>query len=623
MQSKWNFLVPHIDQKILESEVYSPASITKELLSDNLIEDSEYDAVRRFIHRYISVPSELEDFQEDNIAQFSNFIENETNKTTENMRIKSASKYIESSILVIPDLHLPFILSNFLEHCVNVRNKFKCKHIIFIGDILDNHYSSYHETNPNGYSALQELELAIDHLKLWIEHFQDAIVIKGNHDCHSPDTQALTKLGWKYIKDITLEDEVAELTDNGIVFSNPLYLVQKEAKEYYHIETAYSLQKVTANHRCLLMKDNQMIYKSAKDITEDDLMYIPENAYYNVSDYNISDDELRLLVQVIMDATLVDDRRYKINSAKRRVQFKLSKQRKIDRLVELLTRLGIKYSIKECKRATLNKLQPYYIRIYSDDARNIFNLLNDKKEFPNNLLSKRQLEIVLDELCNTDGNLVGNHINWSTINKNDVDYLQWLCTLHGYRFRYTTKYSSGFENGKMQYVCTISKVRGNKRNNKIELIQQQDTYYCLTMPHSNFITRVDGKISISGNCLPTRKAITSGLANRWIRPFKEVLDTPNWEFVDEYELQDIIFTHGHLTKEAFQECLLRQKPVVSGHRHGKCYVKYQTNKLWGMQVGIGFDKTKYAFNYAGNTTTWVENVAVIFDGVPILQPFRK
>jgi hypothetical protein len=39
--------------------------------------------------------------------------------------------------------------------------------VIFIGDIIDNHYSSYHESDPDGYSAGEELDRAIDMIKDW------------------------------------------------------------------------------------------------------------------------------------------------------------------------------------------------------------------------------------------------------------------------------------------------------------------------------------------------------------------------------------------------------------------------------------------------------------------------
>lgn len=91
------------------------------------------------------------------------------------------SKY-GKNVLVIGDLHEPFCLDGYLEHCIETYNKYKCNEVVFIGDIIDNHASSYHETDPDGHSAGQELKMAIQRIKQWYNAFPKATVIIGNHD---------------------------------------------------------------------------------------------------------------------------------------------------------------------------------------------------------------------------------------------------------------------------------------------------------------------------------------------------------------------------------------------------------------------------------------------------------
>jgi len=88
----------------------------------------------------------------------------------------------ERRILVIGDIHAPFTLDGYLEFCQDVYARYNLNQVIFIGDILDNHYSSYHETDPSGLSGKDELECAIEHVALWKEAFPVADVIIGNHD---------------------------------------------------------------------------------------------------------------------------------------------------------------------------------------------------------------------------------------------------------------------------------------------------------------------------------------------------------------------------------------------------------------------------------------------------------
>lgn len=88
----------------------------------------------------------------------------------------------ENRILVIGDLHEPFCLDGYLEFCVEQSEKFNTNRTIFIGDCIDNHFSSYHETDADGMGGGQELDLAIKKIAKWRDAFPKADVIIGNHD---------------------------------------------------------------------------------------------------------------------------------------------------------------------------------------------------------------------------------------------------------------------------------------------------------------------------------------------------------------------------------------------------------------------------------------------------------
>jgi len=85
-------------------------------------------------------------------------------------------------VLVIGDLHEPFCLDGYLDFCIEQKEKFNCNRIVFIGDVIDNHFSSYHETDANGLGGSDELEFAIKKIARWRDDFPVATVIIGNHD---------------------------------------------------------------------------------------------------------------------------------------------------------------------------------------------------------------------------------------------------------------------------------------------------------------------------------------------------------------------------------------------------------------------------------------------------------
>ena len=96
--------------------------------------------------------------------------------------IKSMRDTKTRNILVIGDLHEPFCLDGYLEFCVEQYKKYNCNQVIFIGDILDSHAMSFHESDPDGMSAGDELEETIKKVQKWYEAFPVADVCTGNHD---------------------------------------------------------------------------------------------------------------------------------------------------------------------------------------------------------------------------------------------------------------------------------------------------------------------------------------------------------------------------------------------------------------------------------------------------------
>lgn len=125
------------------------------------------------------------------------------------------------NVLVIGDLHLPFTLEGYLEHCIKVYKKYNCDTVVFIGDILDLHFTSYHETSTEGYGATQEHDLSVEMLRKWYKAFPKAYVTIGNHDALiyrkamsagiskrwiQNYSQVLGTPGWEWVTDVTIDD---------------------------------------------------------------------------------------------------------------------------------------------------------------------------------------------------------------------------------------------------------------------------------------------------------------------------------------------------------------------------------------------------------------------------------
>lgn len=87
-----------------------------------------------------------------------------------------------SSILVIPDLHCPFHHPDAFEFLDAVNNKYKCDRWVNLGDEVDGHSISFHDSDPDiPFSPSAELEKAIWHLKDLYLLFPRMDVIESNH----------------------------------------------------------------------------------------------------------------------------------------------------------------------------------------------------------------------------------------------------------------------------------------------------------------------------------------------------------------------------------------------------------------------------------------------------------
>lgn len=124
-------------------------------------------------------------------------------------------------VLAIGDLHLPFTLDGYLEHCIKIYKKYDCNEVVFIGDILDLHFSSYHETHTDAFGATEELDRAIEMIKPWVDVFPKATVTIGNHDAliyRKAMTAGISKRwiqdfsvvlntpGWNWVTDIVIDN---------------------------------------------------------------------------------------------------------------------------------------------------------------------------------------------------------------------------------------------------------------------------------------------------------------------------------------------------------------------------------------------------------------------------------
>jgi len=202
-------------------------------------------------------------------------------------------------------------------------------------------------------------------------------------------------------------------------------------------------------------------------------------------------DELRLWVAVSADCTIEVRKNTEYNYCRASIK----KQRKIDRLILLLHRCGIRYtnnflpSSPGGNRSITFRLPKFYT-----------------KEFPIELLTNSTLEqkqVMLDEIPYWDGYhfLNRDQAEYYTVLEENASFVQTLAHLCG---MVSNVYSRPNKTSGSQTIHRVSILRGKKTtswaNISKEEVHYDDEYvYCASVPSGMLLIRKDGCISVSGN----------------------------------------------------------------------------------------------------------------------------
>lgn len=339
---------------------------------------------------------------------------------------------------------------------------------------------------------------SLEHLREFRKAFRKIVWVLGNH-CVSPDTEILTSEGWKFITEVTKETLVlsVDLKTKKGEFVHPEEIIYNPSSELFSAVSPWHNEIVSSYHNLVI--NNELV--PAREATNKEYKNNEFLKALNPSNEGIdlTDDWIRLLTWVVMDGCIV-----RSSEKKTRVQFKLSKEKKITKLKELLERMGIPYTFRETKKTQEQNLQPYYIRIYGEYSLKIHSALNDVKKLPKSFerLNLEQTKVFLEALCDTDGTKEYNRITWHTISKDDIDTVQIMCALNGFQTKYRIKEkTSGFANGKPQYFLMINTSEEFKSKGKVKV----ESYgigetYGLRVKHGTILTRRNGCVQVTGNC---------------------------------------------------------------------------------------------------------------------------
>lgn len=397
----------------------------------------------------------------------------------------------ETSVSLVQTYNVEKYIYNTIKNSTNIDNKW---------------HFDIEKYRQNGDIKLTDTQLsALENLNKY-----NFSILAGSAGCVDCDTEYFNGTQWVPISKYQLGDKVLQYNENGTAeLVYPEKYIKQPSEYLWHFKTKNGLdQCLSLNHMCYYetrwgVHKKEPFYK-IKEKQESKTGFTGKffTAFkYSGSGISLSDDEIRLMVAVFADGCYINDKKDNY------VRVNVKKQRKIDRLVNILNKLNKKYCI--------NKAKDGYTKIH-------FHVNFYAKHFPSSWYncSQHQFEVIADEVMYWDGTFSSRE-RFATVNKNDADFIQFAFSVAGYRSSIQKSDMVGdvrIINGKKYTrksdIYTVSRTklnmpsmsvetRKNKNFGKTKILpyKTKDGFeYCFTVPSHLLVLRRNNKIFITGNC---------------------------------------------------------------------------------------------------------------------------
>lgn len=310
--------------------------------------------------------------------------------------------------------------------------------------------------------------------------------------CLDKDTEVMTKEGWIKISDWRSQ-EILEYNSLSWVaeFRKPLAYIKLPCDDFYYFKNSKGMnQMLSSEHRVLVYKGYKGRGYSVETLNAEDLVDKSlSKGYYNAKttfrsgskDIKIPDALIRLNVMISADGCM-----RKEYSEYNKVELHFTKQRKVNRAIELLRESSIPF------------------KLYNSKTNNsVYITFNVPSEISKDLgkyfeASHRQLKIIAEECLKWDGHIGYRSHFYSTVREN-ADLVQYAFNATGTRASISISRDTK-HTWKDVYVVTPT------RNEyvgycKPEKVASPDGFkYCFTTSTGYFVARRGGHIFLTGNC---------------------------------------------------------------------------------------------------------------------------
>lgn len=412
--------------------------------------------------------------------------------------------------------------------------------------------------------AIAQVEVAVKpfwgdiHKVLPKPEFNNLGATFAESECFDKDTQVLTNSGFKYFRDLTEDDLVAqyEISDKSVTFVKPTEYLTKPFKGKLHHYLGKTIDlMITPEHEIVVEHPSSHLVKKAKSC--DGVWgrnYLVPSAGYKSGDKEFTTLD-KLLIAIQADGSLFGTTPTGRESQRLDFSFSLSKERKIERVVGFLEELGIEYKTSKTIRnqtrinaslkgfftlSDLDKIKTFdYINLEEIDA-------NWGKQFLNEL-----------RLWDSSARKGTKSFTYYNSREEAIDKVIEICAISGYRtckginrtaeqmLKVVNPHGNPVrKSAKTCWALTITPIDKATYPKRVE-VDYDDYVYCVTVPSGCIVVRRNKGVVVSGNCRHSeaysRLLEVLGLNDE----FKKLIETPVFkkklELFDKHFRQDIDF----------------------------------------------------------------------------------
>lgn len=316
----------------------------------------------------------------------------------------------------------------------------------------------------------------------------DAII---TDECFSGETELLTDGGFVRFDNLSGIEKVAQWEDGKITFVVPEKYIERchvGKMNKFHIKDGIDVP-MTPNHEQIFVNKNGETKKTKISETR----FSPSRSIVVSGKSTFIDSGQLSYLEKLYIATQADGSIHTIATDHVTIAFSFSKERKIERFLELCKNSGLQWN--EVKGD--NTRRRWMVRMPLGTTKIISNHI----DFP---ISSVKAQKVIDEMVEWDGSKVqgGTQFYYSSVEKQNVDFYSAVATLAGHSCYQSTEVDNRKESYKdvHRLSITLNKSLRDTQQMSVSEYFYNGKVYCVKVPSGAIVVRHKGYTFISGNC---------------------------------------------------------------------------------------------------------------------------